>query len=113
LIITCRATTPTPAAQIATSVTDILGRRAAVMYPPTTLAISDAVALGIAGQFSSPTPSGLVLERFCRTGTGDSGELIEAARTEQGFASAEGHAALYCFIGWVRNRVQREQVYAG
>ena len=113
MIITCRATTPTPDTQIAMAVTEVLERRAAQMYPPTSLAISDAVALGIAAQFSSSTPSGRVLQRFYRTGAAESGELIEAARTEQGFASAEGHAALYCFIGWVRSRVEREQVYAG
>ena len=111
MIISCRATTPAPDSQIAAAVTDILERRAATMYPPTSLAISDAVALGIAGQFSSSTPSGRVLERLYRTASGDSDELIEAARNEQGFASPEGHAALYCLVGWVRSRVEREQVH--
>lgn len=55
--------------------------------------------------FASRTPSGQVLERFYRTGTTDSDELIEAARTEQGYASAEGHALLYCLLGWVAARV--------
>ncbi len=35
----------------------------------------------------------------------DSAQLIEAARTEQGYASAEGHAALYCLIGWVHGQL--------
>ncbi|WP_209305435.1 hypothetical protein [Blastococcus sp. CT_GayMR20] len=79
----------------------VLDRRAALKHPPVTLAVSDAVALGIAGIFRSPTPSGEVLGRFYRTGSVDSAQLIEAARTEQGYASPEGHAALYCLIGWV------------
>ena len=36
---------------------------------------------------------------------GDSEDLIEAAQLEQIFASPEGHAALYCLIGWVRAQV--------
>ncbi|MCU1669555.1 MAG: hypothetical protein JWP40_2482, partial [Blastococcus sp.] len=60
---------------------------------------SDPAALGIAGIFSSQTPSGKIFERFYRKGSVDSDELIEAARVEQGNASAEGHAALYCLIG--------------
>ena len=83
----------------------MLDRRAALKHPPVTLAISDAVALGIAGIFRSPTPSGRVLERFYRSGSGDSVQLIEAARTEQGYASPEGHAALYCLIGWVHGQL--------
>jgi hypothetical protein len=82
-------------------VAGVLDRRAALKHPPATLAVSDAVALGIAGILRSPTPSGQVLERFYRSGSADSAELIEAARTEQGYASPEGHAALYCLIGWV------------
>jgi hypothetical protein len=50
-----------------------------------------------------------VLDRFYRHGTIDSAELVEAARTEQGYASPEGHAALYCLIGWVRARVHGHQ----
>jgi len=46
-----------------------------------------------------------VLDRFHRTGSADADELMEAARFEQGYASPEGHAALYCLIGWVRSRV--------
>jgi hypothetical protein len=37
----------------------------------------------------------------------DSADLLEAVRFEQQFASAEGHAALYCLIGWVHGRVHR------
>jgi hypothetical protein len=95
--------------QIAVEVSDVLERRAALKHPAVTLAVSDAVALGIAGLFRSPTPSGQVLDRFYRTGEVDSAELIEAARTEQGYASPEGHAALYCLIGWVRGRLHRDR----
>jgi hypothetical protein len=91
----------------------VLDRRGAMKHAPVTVAISDAVALGIAGQFSSNTLSGRVLERFYRTGSADSDDLIKAASMEQGFASAEGHAALYCLIGWVRSRVQRLEVQVG
>lgn len=66
--------------------------------PPVSIAISDAVAVAIAGIFRSPTPSGRALDRFHVTGTADTQELIEAARFEQGYASPEGHAALYCLI---------------
>jgi hypothetical protein len=113
MIISSMATTPAADGTISAAVAEVLDRRAAMLYPPASLAISDAVALGIAAQFSSGTPSGRVLERLYRTGAADSAELIEAARLEQGFASPEGHAALYCFIGWVRSRVQRQQVLVG
>ena len=66
------------------------------------------MALGIASVFASRTPSGLVLERFYRSGSIDSAELLDAARTEQGYASPEGHAALHCLIGWVHSRVHRQ-----
>ena len=46
-----------------------------------------------------------MLDRFYRTGTAHSTELMEAAQLEQIFASPEGHAALYCLIGWVRAQV--------
>ena len=46
-----------------------------------------------------------VLDRFYRTGAADSADLMEAAQLEQIFASPEGHAALYCLIGWVRAQV--------
>jgi hypothetical protein len=103
--INCRASSPAPDAQIISEVRDVLERRGALKHPPLTLAVSDATARGIAGMFSCPTPSGLVLGDFFRNGTADSTELIEAARTEQGYASPEGHAALHCLIGWARSRV--------
>jgi hypothetical protein len=78
-------------------------------HAPVTVAVSDAVALGIAAIFSSPTPAGQVMERFYRRGAIDSGELIEAAQFEQGYASAEGHAALYCLIGWARAQVHNHR----
>lgn len=84
---------------------DVLHQRAAMLHPPVTLAIPDDVALGIADIFSSPTPSGVVFDRFRRTGAIDSAELIHAAEVEQGYAGPEGHAALYCLIGWVKARV--------
>jgi hypothetical protein len=109
VIISCRSTSPAPDGQIATEVSQVLEKRAALKHPPVAMAVSDAVALGIAGVFSSATPSGEVLGRFYRHGTVDSDELLEAARAEQGYASPEGHAALYCLIGWVHARVQRQQ----
>jgi hypothetical protein len=107
VIISCRTTTAAPDPQVAAEVSAVLGRRAALERPPVTLAVSDQVALGIAGVFSGPTSSGQVFERFYRTGVVDGHALIEAARVEQGYASAEGHAALYCLIGWVRAREVR------
>jgi hypothetical protein len=107
VIITCRATMPAPELQIASEVSDVLERRGALKHPPVSLAVSDAVALGIAYLFKSATLSGQVLERFSRTGSVDSAELLEAVRFEQQFASPEGHAALYCLIGWIHHRVHR------
>jgi hypothetical protein len=97
---------PAPEDQIAAEVATVLEKRAALKNPPVGMTVPDPVALAIAGLFSSPTPSGEVLGRLYRHGTIDSDELIEAARTEQGFASPEGHAALYCLIGWAQARVQ-------
>ena len=105
MIVRCKATAAAPELHVVTEVAGVLDRRAALKHPPVTLAISDAVALGIAAIFRSPTPSGMVLDRFYRSGSGDSAQLIEAARTEQGYASPEGHAALYCLIGWVHGQV--------
>jgi hypothetical protein len=105
--ISCRATVPASDAQVAVEIWQVLDRRGALKNPAVTLAVSDAAARGIAGIFRSPTPAGRVFDRFYRTGQVDSDALIEAARTEQGYASAEGHAALYCLIGWVRGRVYR------
>jgi hypothetical protein len=96
---------PADEIQVAREVSAILERRAAMSNPPASLAISNAVALGIAGLFRSPTPSGRVMDRFFLTGSADSDDLIEAARFEQGYASPEGHAALHCLIGWVNSRV--------
>ena len=107
MIVSCRHASALRDFAVVAEVRDVLARRAALPKAPVSLAISDGAALGIAGIFSSPTPSGQVLDRFFRTGSADSDELVEAARTEQGYASAEGHAALYCLIGWVQARVSR------
>jgi hypothetical protein len=112
VIVRCRATSPAPDSQVLAEMSDVLDRRGALKHPPVTLAVSDAAALGIAGVFTSPTPSGRVFERFYRTGSIDSAELLEAARTEQGYASPEGHAALHCLIGWVQSRVHRHEAEA-
>lgn len=105
MIVTCKSTRPAHELQVAASVSEVLQQRASMLHPPVTLAVPDDVALGIADIFSSPTPSGLVLDRFRRTGAVDSAELIHAAEVEQGFAGPEGHAALYCLIGWVKARI--------
>jgi hypothetical protein len=109
MIINCRASLPAGDLVVAAEVSHVLERRGALKHPPASLAVSDAVALGIAAIFRSETVSGRVLERFYRSGSIDSDELLEAARAEQGFASAEGHAALYCLIGWVHSRVHHQQ----
>lgn len=95
---------------VAAEVSAVLQRRGALEHPPVSLAVSDAVALGIAGIFRGESESGRVMQRFYRSGSADSDELIEAAQVEQVFASPEGHAALYCLIGWVRSRVQQGQL---
>lgn len=92
---------------VAREVSAVLERRAAMDAPPVTVAVADAVALGIAAQFRSPTATGQVMDYFVRTGVIDSDELIQAAQFEQGYATPEGHAALYCLIGWARCRVHR------
>ncbi len=107
--ISCRAATAAPQAQIVTEVQTVLGRRAEMKHPPTSLVVSDSVALGIANVFSSASQTGQVLERLVRTGSADSNELIQAAEFEQGYASAEGYAALYCLIGWVHSQVHHLQ----
>ncbi len=109
MIVSCRATSPAPDSQVLAEMSDVLDRRGALKHPPVTIAVSDASALGIAGVFISPTPSGRVFERFYRSGTIDSTDLLEAARTEQGYASPEGHAALHCLIGWMHSRVHRQE----
>ena len=94
---------------VAAEVARVLELRGAQRNPSVTLAVSDAVALGIAGIFRGKTEGGLVLERFYRLGTVDSDELLTAARVEQGFASPEGHAALHCLIGWVHHQVHLQK----
>ena len=107
MIITVR-TTPAADPQVWSDVARVLDRRAAMKHPPFSLTVTDAVALGIARMFRSPTISGQVLDRFANGGSVDGDELAEAARFEQGFASPEGHAALRCLILWVRNRTHRQ-----
>lgn len=107
LIISCRLMSPAPESVVVREVVELLEKRGALTDPPVSMAVSDAVALGIAELFRSPTLAGQVMDRLVRTGSVDSEELIEAARFEQGYASAEGHAALHCLIGWVRSRVHR------
>ena len=105
MIINCRAKAPASDLTVLSEVAAVLDARSSVARAPVTVAVSDRAALGIAGMFSSATPSGQVLGRFARTGTAESGELLDAIRVEQGFASAEGHAALHCLAGWVRKQV--------
>lgn len=105
MFIQCRAKAPASDLTVLSEVSGVLDARAAVARAPVTVAVSDRVALGIAVMLSSPTPTGQVLDRFARTGTADSAELLDAIGVEQGFASAEGHAALHCLAGWVRKQL--------
>ena len=105
--LSCRATSPAPESQILAEMQEVLDRRGAMKHAPVTVAVSDAVAIGIAAIFSSPTPAGQVMERFYRRGETDSADLLEAVQFEQGYASPEGHAALYCLAGWVRAQLHR------
>jgi hypothetical protein len=105
VIVKARIGSPAADGQVAAEVAQVLDRRGALAHPPVSLAVSDAVAVAIAGIFRNAAQSGQVLDRFYRTGSADSAELIEAAQMEQVFVSPEGHAALYCLIGWVRARV--------
>ncbi|CCG04275.1 hypothetical protein [Blastococcus saxobsidens] len=107
--ITCRATVPATESQIITQVQEVLDRRGSMAHAPVSVAVTDSVALGIAGFFVSRTDSGQVLERFFRGGEVDSAELLEAVTFEQGYASAEQHAALYCLTGWVHARVHERR----
>lgn len=107
MLIRCRAASSAPQTQVLTEVQTVLGRRAEMNHPPVSLTVSDAVVLGIAGIFASSSQTGQVLERFLRTGSADSRELIAAAEFEQGYASPEGVAALYCLILWARYQVHR------
>ena len=95
-----------------TEVQTVLGRRAEMKHPPATLTVSNSVALGIAAVFASPSQTGQVLERFVRTGSARSDDLIAAATFEQGYASAEGYAALYCLVLWAKAQVHRHGALA-
>jgi hypothetical protein len=86
----------------------VLDRRASMADAPVSVAVSDAVALGIAGMFVSRTESGQLLERFSRGDAVGTFELLEAVTFEQGYASPEGHAALYCLAGWVRAHLYKQ-----
>jgi hypothetical protein len=105
--INCRGASAAPEGQVVTEVQTVLGRRSEMKHPPVTLTVSDAAALGIAQVYASPSLTGQVFERFLRTGTADSRQLIDAAQFEQGFASAEGYAALYCLVLWARAQEYR------
>jgi hypothetical protein len=105
VLLSCRATSPAPDSQIMAEMQQVLDRRGSMKHAPVTVAVSDAVALGIAAIFGSPTQSGQVLDAFYRRGAIDSADLLEAVRFEQGYASAEGHAALHCLAGWIRAQV--------
>ena len=107
MLISCRTATAAPQGVVVTEVQTVLGRRSEMRHPPASLAVSDSVALGIASVFSSASQTGQVFERFVRTGSVDSKELISASEFEQGYASPEGYAALYCLILWVRAQVHR------
>ena len=109
VIVRCRAKGAAPAQQVLTEIGRVLDRRSTYEHPPVTIHVSDAVALAIATSFAGATPSGLVMERFSRRRMGDDDALIAAARTEQGFATPEGHAALHCLIGWVQGRRYHER----
>lgn len=103
--ITCRATVPATEGQLVAGIQQVLDRRGSMNHPPVGIAVSDAVALGIAGLFTGPIDSGRVMERLYRGSEVDSAELLEAIRFEQGYASPEGHAALHCLAGWVAAKV--------
>ena len=104
MIVTARDVRPADDSRIASEVSSVLERRAAIAEPPASLVISDAVALGVAGTFAGPTESGRVMRHFHRRGCIDGHALVAAARFEQGYATPEGHAALFCLIAWVRSR---------
>ena len=95
--------------QVYSEVAQLLDRRAAMKHPPYSLTVSDSVALGIARLFRSTSLSGELLDRFAAGRGVDSDELVEAARFEQGYASAEGYAALRCLVLWVHHRTHRAE----
>jgi hypothetical protein len=107
VIVSSRSSSPAADVQLNSEVAEILDRRGALKHPPVTLAVSDAVALAIAGLFRSDSISGRVLDRFYRSGAAESDELLHAIEIEQTFASPEGHAALYCLALWVRAQIHR------
>jgi hypothetical protein len=107
VIVSSRASAPAADVQVAAEVAGVLERRGAMKHPPVTLAVSDAVALAIAGLFRSESISGRTLDHFHRTGSADSDQLLHAVEIEQAFASPEGHAALHCLRGWVRAQIHR------
>jgi hypothetical protein len=100
---------PATDAQVYSEVAQLLDRRAAMKHPPFSLTVSDSVVLGIARMFRSTSLSGEVLDRFAAGRSVDSDELVEAARFEQGYASAEGYAALRCLVLWVHHRTHRAE----
>ena len=108
MLINCRSASAVPQGQVLTEVQTVLGRRAELKHPPVSMTVSDSVALGIAHVFCSPSQSGQVFERFVRSGSVDSRELIQAAAFEQGYTSPEGYAALYSLILWVKAQVYRQ-----
>ena len=100
---------PASNAQVYSEVAQLLDRRAAMKHPPFSLTVSDSVALGIARLFRSRSLSGEVLDHFAAGGSVDSDQLVAAARFEQGYASAEGYAALRCLVLWVHHRTYRAE----
>ena len=72
MIVRARLGAPAADDQMVAEVSQVLDRRGALKHPPVSLAVSDPVALAIAGVFRSSTPSGQVLERFFRQGSADS-----------------------------------------
>ncbi|RBY97931.1 hypothetical protein DQ237_03285 [Blastococcus sp. TF02-8] len=105
--ISCRTSIPASDLEIAAAVQQLLDRRGSMAHAPVSLTVPDNVAVGIAGIFVSATDSGQLMQRFYRGGDVDSTEMLEAIRFEQDYASAEGHAALYCLAGWVHAQVHK------
>jgi hypothetical protein len=103
---------PATDAQVYSEVAQLLDRRAAMKHPPFSLTVSDSVAMGIARLFRSTSLSGEVLDRFAAGSRVDSDELVAAARFEQGYASAEGYAALRCLVLWVHHRTHRAEQHS-
>ena len=106
--ISCRSSVPATELEIQAAVQQLLDRRGSMAHAPVSLTVPDSVAVGIAGAFVSASESGQLMERFFRGSPVDSGEMLEAIRFEQGYATAEGHAALYCLSGWVAAQVHKQ-----